>query len=177
MNFRYAFFVATLLLSFTPLEARFVPDWNFDKLLSSSDMVAIVEPTKNENNSDQWEWVPAFAQGVTTTFKVISVLKGDVAKGSDIRLRHFVYTIAVPPNGGAMVNFELGPFNLDATFTQNGKAVPYRFENVHPTWLVYLKKAANGDFVPTSGQIDPSYSFLELHHAAMFDPTQGMVPK
>ncbi len=172
---RYAA-VTIILLLLCPivLNARVARNWTYKDLFEASDVVAIMEPLNNENNSDQWEWIPKFAQGVTTSFNVHCFLKGDMPTGTTIRVKHFVYKMW-PPNGGEMINFAVAPLNISATFTQNGKSEPYDFKNVHPTWLAFLKKMPDGTFAPTSGQIDPVFSFCELHHISMFDPTHGMI--
>ena len=174
-----SFAIAVLLsacLGATAADARAVRNWSYDDLLAASDAVAVVEPVANENNDDQWEWAPQFAQGVTTTFHVLCYLKGGgPGDKTTIRVKHFVYKDGEPPNGGAMINFIVGPLNVNGTFTQNGKSEPWKFERLQPHWLAFLKKMPDGSFAPVSGQIDPAFSFLELHHSSMFDPTHGQL--
>jgi hypothetical protein len=90
-------------------------------------------------------------------------------------MKHFAYKGGIPANGGGMINFALAPLNISATFAQNGKSEAWKVENVHPTWLAFLKKAPDGTFAPTSGQVDPDLSFRELHEASMFDPSHGLI--
>jgi hypothetical protein len=171
--------LTAILLLLSPLSAslwgRLLPDWSFDKLMKVSDIVVIVEPLSNTNNSDQWEWSPKFAQGVTTTFKVWCYLKGGAGPDT-IQVKHFVYKGGWPPNGGIMINFLPGPLDIDATYTIKGRSEPFKFGQLQVRWLAFLKKGLDGSFVPTSGQIDPSLSFQELHDVSMFDPTHGMIP-
>jgi hypothetical protein len=163
-----------MFLASTPLQARAVQLWNYSDLMLESDLVVVVEPLKNENNPDQWEWIPKMARGVTTTFKVLCVLHGNGIGGPIITMKHFVYKGGEPPNGGLMVNFVTGPLKASGTYTVNGKTVSWVSDHLSPTWLVFLRKGPDGVYVPTSGQIDPSFSFRELHHPSMFNPTDGM---
>ena len=138
--------------------------------MESSDVVAVLLPVANENNSDYWS---DLTQGITTSFKVLCCCKGGVAAGATLRLRHFLYTRGAPPNGGQMINFLVVPPNYEVTSHLHGKTPSWKFEDVHPEWLAFLKKAPDGSFVPTSGRMDPAYSFRELHEASIFDPTNG----
>jgi hypothetical protein len=164
------------LFSLIPVNARVLQNWSYQDLLRAADIVVVAEPVANENNADRWEWIPEFAQGVTTTFKVLGYLKDGGAGGDTIRVKHFIYTKGCPANGGRMINFVVGPLDIDANFTIKGKSEPWRFTRLQPRWLAFLKKTSDGFFIPVSGQIDPNFSFQELHEASMFDPTHGMQP-
>jgi len=164
----------SLLVSFTSLSARAVQDWTYKDLQAASDVIAVAEPISNENNSDKWEWTPEFAQGVTTTFKVICYFKGDDS-ATTLRLKHFVYKGGIwPPNGGLMVNFMTGSLKASGSYDVGGNTDNWAADNVHPTWLIFLKKGADETYVPTSGQIDPAFSFRELHGATMFNLNHGL---
>jgi len=155
------------------MDARGVRIWTYQDLLSASDVVAVVEPTANENNSDSWEWIPKFAQGVTTTFHVLCYLKGDASSPDTIRVKHFLYKNVFPPNGGELIDFPLTAYN---GLTDANKDFRNAVENAHHLrWLAFLKKADNGTYSPTSGQIDPAFSFLALHDAFTDHTIDGMV--
>jgi hypothetical protein len=167
--------IALLIAAGALAQARVMPPWDFQRLFDVSDAVLVVEPIANENNTDQWEWAPKFAQGVTTTFRVWARFKG-VLPGNGvktIRVRHFLYRTGPIPDGGILINFPPDPFDAGAEFKMHEAPEPGKFQNVR--WLAFLKKGADGFFVPTSGQIDPSFSFEELHGADAFDPTHGVI--
>jgi hypothetical protein len=158
------------------LEARTMRLWTYQDLLNASDVVALVEPIANENNNDSLEPQYLSAQGVTTTFRVLCFLKGGVSGASTIRVKHFLYKSVAPANGGTMINFLIGPLDIDATFKVLGKSEAWKFPELQPHWLAFLKKMPDGFFAPTGGQFDPDLSFRELHDVSMFDPSHGMLP-
>ena len=148
-------------------DARAVKFWNFEELTQQSDVVAIIVPMSNENNSDAFDWPGVAAQGITTKFKVLCWLKG-TPNGDTLPVKHFIFRDVVPVNAGTLINFLVGPLELTATIKRNGKSEDWNLSPATPRWLAFLKKSPDGTYAPTSGQVDPDSSFQELHGPLMY---------
>ena len=168
-----AFVTLVLILGNTSVNARMVPDWPYDKLWDAADIVVIIEPLKTENNDDKLQipWDPKGEwQGLTTHFKVHSILKGGPL-GGEIVLKHFDLKPSPPSpqttihtdGDGFFIHFTSGPLHYDETISKDGKEISrHSLENQTPVFLAFLKKTPAGEFVPVTGQIDPVFSFRDL---------------
>jgi hypothetical protein len=168
MNAKYL--TALVLLGFilgqTSLYARAVRIWSYDDLLKASDVVAIVEPIKSENNQDQFFELSSddrgLAHGVSTTFKIHCYLKG-ASSTTEIVVKHFdgkdVRTLVNAPD---LVYFPIGPQTFDVSAPQNNQVHERYSTSTSPLWLAFLKRNDDGTLAPTAGQMDSVLSFRWL---------------
>jgi hypothetical protein len=171
MNMKYpmALAIMGLILGQASLHARAVRIWSYDELLKASDVVAIVEPIKSENNRSQFEWADSAEcfQGLSTTFKVHSYFKG-ANSTTEIVVKHFGHIAGkmFPANGPELAYFAIGPQSFDVSAPQKDKPganeVIERVSTNNPCWLAFLKRNDDGTFVPVTGQIDSLMSFRWL---------------
>ena len=139
-----------------------MPRWTYQELLQASDVVAIAEPIANTNNKDLLGFDSQFDQGVTTTFRVLCFLKSVAPDVDTIRVKHFKYIGGMPANAGVMVAFSVTPYlPTNESLEDRGSVLLYGKEK-HERWLIFLKKSPDGSFAPTSGQVDPDFSFFSL---------------
>lgn len=152
------------------MKARGVRAWSYDELVKASDVVLVIEPLKTENNDDtfateydlDWDF-----QGVSTTFKVHCCFKGSTVP-DEIVVKHFEYKPngMGGANGPTFLQFLPGTLKYKAAYSKDDKEVSSNtYYEPHPCWLAFLKKTADGSFVPVAGQIDTGLSFKELHDA------------
>src|ERR1700733_5927638 len=67
-----------LFLATCPAWGRALPQWPYQKLWDTSDVVAVLEPLGTENNNDgPGDSKLTDVQGVTTRFKVSAIFKGE----------------------------------------------------------------------------------------------------
>ena len=132
--------------------ARLMQIWTYDMLNDKAALVVIATPTKVVETSElmvfpnittvypngQQEAVKG--KGVETTFKVLTVLKGE----PDIKqlvLHHYALASA-PADGEPML----------VSFKPEG----------NQQFLMFLQKETDGRYVAVSGQTDPQFSVIEL---------------
>ena len=154
--------------------ARIVPSWPYEKLVSESDVVAIVEPVENKPAPDAF---PGYSYGhptnhftaTDTRFKVHAVLKGDAMK--ELTVLHFSYStnVSIILNGASFIQFFIGPLQYEKRAVKDGKPVGgvTSFQQP-PEWIVFLKRRSDGRFEPVTGHYDSAYSFRELHTASFY---------
>jgi hypothetical protein len=153
------------------LHARGVPDWPYDKLWETADLVVVIEPLNTENNDDQLkiDWDPAAKlQGLTTHFKIHSVFKGGPISG-ELVLKHFSYKPEVSDKTTVFtdwpqfIRFTSGPLEYNESILKDTKVIwQNHLLNQVPMFLAFLKKTDDGTYVAVTGQVDPSYSFRDL---------------
>jgi hypothetical protein len=149
-----------LITAFLPglagiVTARGVHIWPYQELLDKSDLVVLATPTATNDTKEHMD-LPGFAGehviGVGTTFKVSAVLKGDKTPG-DFVLHHYRTTngsnIPHIPNGPGFVSF--GP-------AANPQIAPQ-------TFILFLRREADGRYAPVVGQTDPGEAIRELRGA------------
>jgi len=141
------------LLGVTGIVAgRVVRIWPYQELLEKSDLVVLATPTVNNDTKEHID-LPGFVGeqviGVETRFTVSAVFKGDKA------LKDFVFlhyrTIYGPnishlPNGPTYVTFD-----------------PVAKARIAPrTFILFLRREADGRYAPVVGQTDPGGAVREL---------------
>lgn len=140
-----------------PACARRIEDWPYERLLKEADVVVIARPmstkaTGKVSTANPWE---ANFVEVETAFEVESALKGKV-EGNKLTLLHYrLEPGAQIVNGPLLVKFRTRGLRLD---TPKAKA-----QLGQPSYLLYLKKRADGRFEPLSGQVDPELSVREMY--------------
>ena len=135
--------IALLCLSTMAASARPVRIWSHQELLTNSDFVAVlaadtisVSKDPSSSNPD-----PIMYQDYVAHCRVLSVFKGDHAI-QNIDVPFFQHPDGRPGFNGAM----------PAPFTLN-KGIEY---------LAYLKKAADGTWMPTAGTHDAALSIKSI---------------
>jgi len=142
------------MLGQSSLQARTVRNWSIDELTQAADLVVVVDPIKNEDNSEKDipNYDPRWFQGVSTTFQIKGCFKGTPNKG-EIVVKHFKYKEKdiSPPNGPDFIFFVISPLGQPAQH-----------------WVAFLKKAPDGSYVPVTDQYDAILSFKELHDPSFY---------
>ena len=121
--------------------------WSFEELRAESDLVVIATKgtTREIGKSTLMSSFPVIE--VSTDFKVVLTLKGDVVE--ILRLRHYRWDRERLAPGFVVVN---GPNEL--SFSPSGGR--------SPDYLLFLKKDADGSFSPVSGHTFPGNGVFSL---------------
>jgi hypothetical protein len=165
--------LALVIFGQMTLQAHGVRPWPYDELAKASDAVLIIEPLKTENNNESLAWGDNtntfnFFQGVSTTFKVHCCFKG-IQPPDEIVVKHFEAKNMEMGSGPTFIQFLPGPLKYERIYLKDGKKVGDSImDEPHPCWLAFLKKSADGSFVPVAGQIDTGLSFKALHSPSFF---------
>ena len=166
--------IVGLIIGQMPLQARGMRLWSYDDLLKASDVVAVIQPLKTENNDDdmgpEWDKPSKCFQGLSTTFKVHCYFAG-VQPATEVVVKYFGHIPGTdfPANGPELAEFPLGLQTYEIHWKQKDQKDPGDFEAVSetPYWLAFLKRAADGSFVPVTGQVDAALSFKRLRNGLM----------
>jgi hypothetical protein len=141
--------------------ARLMRIWTFDTLNDKATLIVIAIPTKVVETSEavalpnietvypDGRHEAVMSKGVETSFKVLTVLKGD----RDIKqlvLHH--YSLASAPGGGdpLLVSFKPGG---------------------NKQFLMFLQKETDGRYVAVSGQTDPAFSIIGIEQNFVMMPS------
>lgn len=126
--------------------------WSYDKLNDKATLVVIAMPTGVVETSElaalpgitsvhpDGEHEAVMGKGVETTFKVLTVLKGD--QGIKQLVLHHYTLVSAPGRGDPLL-------------------VSFKPEEKKPC-LMFLKKEADGRYVAVSGQTDPLFSIIGI---------------
>jgi len=135
--------------------------WTFDTLNDKATLIVIATPTKVVETSElaalpniatvhtNGTQEPVMGKGVETSFKVLTVLKGD----RDIKqlvLHHYSFASAPGYGDPLLVSFKPG-----------GKK----------QFLMFLEKEADGQYVAVSGQTDPAFSIIGIEQNFVMMPS------
>jgi hypothetical protein len=157
----YLTLLTSLLLAFEA-DARLMQVATFDTLNDKATLIVIATPTKVVETSElvalpnietvytDGRHEAVMGKGVETSFKVLTVLKGD----RDIKqlvLHH--YALASAPGGGDP---------LLVSFKPGGKK----------QFLMFLQKEADGRYVAVTGQTDPQLSIIGIEQNFVMMPLQ-----
>jgi hypothetical protein len=147
-----------------PTAARIMDGWDYERLFKESDLIVIARAAETEDskdkNVDHALWGLEFV-GMNTTFDVKHALKGKADK--TIKVLHYKFGRPIDKDrkpdviidGPSFVTFRHDKFKLEG-----GKyTIP------QPSYLLFLKKRADGRYEPVSGEVDPQLSVKEV-----FDP-------
>ena len=169
-----ALFRAALLLiaSTSFVDARVVAWWSYEDLMAKSDLVVIAEPQSATLTADVLEVAGHNSkdyQGLDTRFRIAAQLKGEPPQ-KDLTLLHFRYSESVGAENGAMfVRFRLQELSFRGEMkkeTNPGKApeAPSKvsFSLGKPSYLLFLKRRADGRYEPVTGQYDAVLSCREI---------------
>ncbi|HSY17206.1 MAG TPA: hypothetical protein VK815_02690 [Candidatus Acidoferrales bacterium] len=147
MKYYLALFVA--LCFGLESQARLMQTWNYNMLNDKATLVVIAKATQVSPTSERAA-LPniiagtneVIAAGVETSFKVLTVLKGDRNLQTFV-LHHYtpIPSKELSLNGPNLVSFE----------PKDGK-----------TFLLFLQQEADGRYVAVSGQTDPFWSVSEF---------------
>ena len=133
---RMRLFIGILLvfLSVVPCGARVAKIWSCDEMREAADLIVIAKPDKSELTAAKLDGYRD-ALGTNTTFGVQSTLKGTL--NGKLVVQHYVFAKGgvIPPNAPSFVAFPTGEKSA--------------------TYLLFLKKTADGTYEPVTGQIDP----------------------
>jgi len=120
---------------------------DFDELSKKCDVIVIAEPigVKDLSESSTLPNIrPAIKViGVETTFKVVTVLKGEI-KSSEFILHH--YRLPLPKE---IMKMNSGPGLV---------SFPFEYEK----YIMFLNKEDDGRYCPGSGQVDPNLSIRPI---------------
>jgi hypothetical protein len=160
--------VALLFCAAPPANARPVPHWPYDQLFRESHLVVIAEAETSEPSKDAFPdknlW-PIRIEGIVTLFRVKLILKGSETSKT-IRVLHFkikeIRGLVGVINGPGFVKFATGLVELSS---KSGRL------ETKPSYLLFLKKMADGRYGAVTGQTDPVYSVRE-----MFVPSAVLSP-
>ena len=145
MKMKYYFYTMLLLLVLSQAQARLIAFWPYQKLVDSSDLVAVVEVTSVEKTNVVWQdrGDPKRFQSYVAHADVAWTIKG-AQKTKKIELVFFKYaeTPGVLERNGALF-------------------VDFRDTEKHQ-YLVFLRKGTGETFVPTTGHYDASISVKEI---------------
>ena len=118
--------------------ARIAQHWDYDALREKADLIVIAKPSgskdlKERTNLTENIRPPVPVIGMETAFEVRTILKGAL-KEKKLTLHHYRLGENVSLNGPLLVAFT----------DENGE------------YLMFLKIAADGRYVPVAGQVDPA---------------------
>ncbi len=134
------------LATHTVVTARVVRTWSYQEMFDQADLVVIAKPISTKDAEEKGRFAdfsaPYEVVAVSTEFEARVVMKGDKATTKFV-LEH--YRLANP---GTVVN---GP----SFVAFDSKA--------HQSFLLFLKKEADGRYTPVTGQRDPAlFSVIKL---------------
>jgi hypothetical protein len=153
------------LVHVSPVPARPIEDWSYERLFKEADVVVIAKP---ESTADV-DTAPADPRmrrgfvGQRTAFSLVSTLKGE-AKGTSVQVLHFRLRDGVmPPNGPLLITFRTKPVRIEGKARGDAKRAGDAFvmEIPAPHYLLFLKAGENGRLEPVSGQDDQARSERE----------------
>jgi len=147
-------FIGSLCLVAPYCDARPVMRPSLDQLLEESELVLVVRPISVRNAHDSERIVPVshgleYLFPVFTTFKVVSVLKGDYAD-VEFELCHYRFKSFTrrPGNGPLLVDF-FDPTKSERSETQG-------------EYILFMKRHESGLWTFMTDQYDPEPSVREL---------------
>jgi hypothetical protein len=133
-------------------QARAIKVWTYQELFEGADLVVLARAVSDADAGYRVTDKPLrnYLVGVLTTFEVEQVVKGG-HEGKELVVFHYRMSKDAPPveNGPLLVSFQ-------NTADSGGMAVGA------PTYLLFLKRRADGRYECVSGQIDPALSVSEL---------------
>ena len=132
--------VPLLMLAFlSETNARLTKLWSYQEMFDLADLVAVAKPISTEDTSEKGklpEGPAVDVVGVTTKLEIHLVMKGDKAL-KDLRLHHYRQQ------------------NPKEVLVNGPDFVSFNFKRPQ-NYLVFLKKASDGRYVPVAGQTDPA---------------------
>ena len=157
---RTAPYIVLLVALATTAAARQVEVWSYERLFKEAEVVVIASAQRTVDTggkpADAKQGKGLLAQ--ETTFVVHSTLKGAVAEGP-LTLRHFKKDNRLLwQNGPLLVTFRTKEMKLEGTGARKFSVVL-----PPPQYLLFLKAAGDGRYVPVSGQYDSALSVKELN--------------
>jgi hypothetical protein len=160
--FRVSSILAVLVCIAPSADARFRKYWSQEELFRESNLVVIAEAVKSEISKDtfpsQFYTSKASFEGIITVFKVNLVLKGNESAKS-IRVLHF----KLRPGSVGIFGLVDGPCLV--SFATELVEVSFKGGTARqkPSYLLFLKKKADGRYEPVTGQVDPDDSVREMY--------------
>jgi hypothetical protein len=139
-------------------DARLIEPWPYKRLLEEADVVVIATALSSKDNGEVTKfksWETEFL-GVETTFTVEVVLKGKL-EGDKLTVLHYRLkggTCIV--NGPLLVSFRTRGIMIRTKEMKAGLG--------RPSYLLFLKKTADGRYEAVSGQVDPALAVREMFH-------------
>jgi TonB family protein len=151
-----------LLVAHGPVRAQGMYLWSVNELQAKSDLVVVAAVTRTQDTGVKATVNALPMIEVETNFKVLEVMKGQVSGA--FFLRHYRLDIEALHGG-------CGDCGTQLDFTATGAAAVRCREGVSPVpngniceYLMFLTHQSEGLFVPTSGQLFPNSSVVELHN-------------
>jgi hypothetical protein len=152
--------IATLALIYSVCLARSVQVFDYDKMAVDANLVVIATPVATKELEERTDLPgvrngnqPLRVVGIETTFEVSVCFKGKLSttKKPKIVLHHYRLedpNLAEGPNAVSLLHFKPGD---------------------RSQYLMFLKRAEDGRYVPYNGQTDPIYSVEKLRNQKMAD--------
>jgi len=169
MPLRSAVILFSLCLP-TAVWARKVESWPYDRLMKEADLVVIAHAVSSAPCRDTWSenlFRNVAFQGVQTTFKVSSRLKGTCP--ATVKMLHFRFQKPILLNDGpSFVTFLTKPMMLDVRDVREDDRRLKQRQQVRqslmspPEYLLYLRLRKDGRYEALSGQVDPGFSVRAL---------------
>jgi hypothetical protein len=156
-----------------PCQARRIPFISFEELLENSDVVAIVSPVQTQKNDEKLKIQGRDSnlfQGLTTECRVLGTLKGEVKADESLNIVHFEYKNLTLSelNGAGFISFPTKEIEYGFQIKDGEKVIRNTEGGIHPRFLVFLKKADDGSFIPTTGHYDANRSVFLLFDTFVF---------
>jgi len=141
--------------------ARQIENWSYERLFKEADLVVIAtaKATAETNDSPPDVRWKSDLVGQQTTFAVDAVLKGKAPATSTLTVLHFKLKPGVLTQDGPL----LVAFRTKGPTIEGGGAKKYKVLLGTPQYLLFLKAADKGRFVPVSGQADSALSVKEIY--------------
>ena len=149
--------ILTVVLGLPPAHARLIESWPYERLLKEADVVVIGKAISSMDSKEAFRpkiWSVDFL-GVDTTFSVEAVVKGKL-DGDELTLLHYRLKPGVYVDDGPLL----------VSFRMKRMQVNLKTSKLHlarPSYLLFLKKRADGRFEAVSGQIDPELAVREMY--------------
>jgi hypothetical protein len=142
-----------------------IPDWTYEKLLATADLVVIAEPLTTRDTKDALEWPghkPTDFIGQDTEFQVRHVLKGNlkIAKFSMLHFRHSGRVME--SNGATFVRFQLQERVFTGDIRDGDEVSKGSVAEGKPDYLLFLKLRPDGRYEAVSGQYDSALSCRKI---------------
>lgn len=140
-------------------------EWTTPALFTASDVVVIGSFVSTADGNNVEGFFERFVVRTDTSFRVQAVLKGDRI-GDTVVVMHYRYRThdELPPrslglaNGPDLVEFQSEPAPKEKERNDNAPSI-----GVAGQYLLFLKRLNDG-YVPSSGQMEPCFSFYRLNY-------------
>jgi hypothetical protein len=141
-----------MLLLAASASARLALGWTWQEMFDHADLVVIARPTATKDTSEHTKLLTTLPViGVHSEFETQVVLKGSRGLTS-FTLHHYRWESVEEEehtaNGPSLISIKIQPGRLH-------------------TFLLFLRRQKDGNYVPVTDQVDPDVSVIELNSGAL----------